>query len=475
MIKHYILERINNNFEFEPTRSQLDAITAMADFMGSGADMPLFLLKGFAGTGKTALIGAFVKTLTELGINTVLMAPTGRASKVLSSFIGQPAFTVHKKIYRQKSSRDGFGMFNLNRNLLKDTIFIVDEASMVSNEPFGITPFGSGRLLDDLITFVYNSLNCRLMLIGDTAQLPPVGLTLSPALNSGFLKGYNIEVWESVLTDVVRQEENSGILRNATILRNLLDNEDNINDFPTFELNNFGDIKRISGNELLEELSRCYDEFGPEGTIVVCRSNKLANRYNQGIRNSILYREEELLAGDFLLVMKNNYHWIKENDNVNFIANGDIVKVLRIKKYYDLYGYRFADITCRLDDYNDIEIDTRIIIDSLKSEGPTFTAEEQELFLNKILEDYQDLHPPKKQYEKARENDFYNSLQVKFAYSITCHKSQGGQWKAVFIDLGYFTKEYLSRELIRWLYTAITRATVRVYFVNFPDGFFSNY
>jgi exodeoxyribonuclease-5 len=445
----------------------------MAEFMGVTTAMPMFLLKGYAGTGKTALVAAFVKTLTEFGVKTVLLAPTGRAAKVLSSYVGQPAYTIHKKIYRQNSSKDGFGGFNLNQNLLKDTIFIVDEASMVSNEAFGNTSFGSGRLLDDLIRFVYESSNCRLLLTGDTAQLPPVGLSISPALDAQNLLGYGVELWQDILTDVVRQEENSGILNNATSLRNLLDAEDEITEFPKLITDAYKDFKRLPGNELMEELNKCYSDYGMEETLVVCRTNKRANLYNQGIRNSILFCEDELSAGDFLLVMKNNYHWLKDNEVVSFIANGDIAKVLRIKKYYDLYGYRFADISCQLTDYQGIELDFRIVLDSISSEGAGFTMEAQEQFFRKILEDYQEVTPVRKQYEQARENEFYNALQVKFAYAITCHKAQGGQWKAVFIDLGYFTDEYLSRELVRWLYTAVTRATEKIYLVNFPDGFFN--
>lgn len=473
MIKEHIINRIRSHFSFEPTASQTLAIDKMAGFINSVSDMPLFLLKGYAGTGKTALIAAFVKSLNELGIKTVLMAPTGRAAKVLTSYVEQPAFTIHKKIYRQLSSKDGFGGFNLNYNNLKDTIFIVDEASMVSNEAYGSTAFGSGRLLDDLIQFVYQSSNCRLMLVGDTAQLPPVGLTLSPALDTNNLLGYGVELWHETLTDVVRQEQQSGILMNATSLRNLLDVNEKIDAFPYIETSGFKDVKELTGSDLMEELNRCYDEFGLEETLVVCRTNKRANLYNKGIRNSILYREEELSAGDYLLVMKNNYHWAKSNEEVGFIANGDIAQIVKIRKYYELYGFKFADISCRLSDYQLVELDVRILVDSIASEGPGLSVEEQERFFKNILEDYKDVTPVRKQFEEARNNDFYNALQVKFAYAMTCHKAQGGQWKAVFIDLGYFTEEFLSRELVRWLYTAITRATTRLYLVNFPDGFFS--
>jgi exodeoxyribonuclease V len=472
MIKEHVFGRIKENFSFEATLSQALSMKELADFMGCVEDMPMFLLKGFAGTGKTALIGAFVKTLSEFGIKCVLMAPTGRAAKVLSNAVGQPAFTIHKKIYRQSSSKDGFGGFNLNINLHKDTVFIVDEASMISNETYGGAFFGSGRLLDDLIQFVYNGSNCKLIFVGDTAQLPPVGLAMSPALEPDNLVGYGVQLWEAVLTDVVRQESGSGILTNATNLRSLLDSEEDISSFPQLFCKVFPDVTNLSGAELMEELNSCYSQYGLEDTLVVTRSNKRANLYNKGVRSSILFKEEELSAGDYLLIMKNNYHWLKGNEEISFIANGDIARVLRIKKQYELYGYRFADIVCELVDYKMAEIDVRIILDSIGTDTAGLSVQEQELFLNNVLEDYQDVSPPRKQYEKARENDFYNALQVKFAYAMTCHKAQGGQWKAVFVDLGYFTEEYLSREMVRWLYTAVTRATDRLYFVNFPKEFF---
>lgn len=473
MIKEHIINRIQHHLAFEPTTTQRQAIAQIAGFMESVSYKPLFLLRGFAGTGKTSLVAAFVKAIDEMGIKAALLAPTGRAAKVLSGYVGQPAYTIHKKIYRQASSKDGFGGFNLNFNAQKDTIFIVDEASMVSNEAFGQTAFGSGRLLDDLIRFVYEADNCRLMLIGDTAQLPPVGLSVSPALDEQNLLGYGVELWQETLTDVVRQEADSGILTNATSLRQLLDQESTIDNFPKLNTDSFPDIIRLPGNELMEELNRCYGEFGLEETLVVCRTNKRANLYNKGIRNSILFREEELSAGDYLLVMKNNYHWLKNHEAINFIANGDIARITRVKKIYELYGYRFADLSCALTDYQSMELDVRILLDSLHAEGPGLTLQEQETFFNKILEDYQDVTPAKKQFDQAREDDFYNALQVKFAYAMTCHKSQGGQWKAVFIDLGYFTEEFLSRELVRWLYTAVTRATHRLYLVNFPKEFFA--
>jgi exodeoxyribonuclease-5 len=460
------------HFQYEPTHSQLTAIDGITDFLTTYLSKPVFLLKGYAGTGKTTLVASFVKMLDEIGLKSVLLAPTGRAAKVLSGMAGKPAFTIHKKIYRQTSSKDGFGGFNLNKNMLKDAIFIVDEASMIANDLYGSSLFGSGRLLDDLLQFVFDAPNCRLMLIGDTAQLPPVGLSISPALESLTFEGYGFSFSQVELTDVVRQEQQSGILINATMLRELLGSQQTINHYPIFSLAGFSDIIRLSGAGLMEELQNCYDRFGLEETLVVCRTNKRANMYNKGIRASILYCDDELSQGDYLLVMKNNYHWLKGNEEVSFIANGDIAKVSRIKKHYELYGYRFVDITCQLVDYKEMEIDMRINLDSIATDGAGFSATEQESFLKKVLEDYTDIPSVKKQYEAARENDFYNALQIKFAYAMTCHKAQGGQWKAVFVDLGYFTEEYLSHELVRWLYTAVTRATERLYFVNFPKEFY---
>ena len=472
MLNEHLINKLKHHLSFSPTNSQSLAMGVMADFLSSVDTQSVFVLKGYAGTGKTTLVSAFVKTLDEMGLKSILLAPTGRAAKVLSSMTGKPAFTIHKKIYRQVSSKDGFGNFNLNKNFSKDTVFIVDEASMISNDAYGNSVFGSGRLLDDLLRFVFEAPNCRLMLIGDTAQLPPVGLTLSPALDNDFFDSYEYSFRQVELTDVVRQEKQSGILANATYLRNLLNDNYEISDYPVFSLEGFSDIKSISGGELMEELQSCYDAYGLEDTLVICRTNKRANLYNKGIRNSILYREEELSVGDYLLVMKNNYHWLKENENVNFIANGDIARISRIKKYHNLYDHKFADIACQLVDYKEMEIDVRINVDSIASDGAGFSMAEQETFLKKVMEDYGDESSLKKQYELARENDFYNALQIKFAYAMTCHKSQGGQWKAVFVDLGYFTEEYLSREFVRWLYTATTRAAERLYLVNFPKEFF---
>jgi exodeoxyribonuclease-5 len=471
MLKDFLKSKIISEFGFEPTPSQDLACAKIGEFLAASSVQSAFILKGYAGTGKTTLVRAVVNVLSELKQKAFLMAPTGRAAKVLSNSVGLPAYTIHKKIYRQQSSRDGFAAFDLNKNLHKDTLFIIDEASMIANDGSG-SIFGSGRLLDDLFKFIFSGNNCKVMFIGDDAQLPPVGISLSTALEKGNIEAYGLEVFYATLTDVVRQKAGSGILTNATYLREMLESGVKDETFPKFSTDKFPDFFRITGAELMEELDYCYSQYGLEETLIVCRTNKRANLYNQGIRNSILFREEQLAVGDYLLVMKNNYHWVKDDDKISFIANGDIAEVARINNYQELYGRNFADVVLRLVDYKEVELDVKIILDSISSPGAGLKQEEQEAFFYKIMEDYEEVSDAKKRFDSTRENDFYNALQVKFAYAMTCHKSQGGQWKAIFVDLGYFTEEYLSRDFLRWLYTAITRGTERVYLVNFPDTFF---
>lgn len=471
MLKDFLKSKIISEFGFEPTPSQDLACAKIGEFLSASSVQSAFILKGYAGTGKTTLVRAVVNVLSELKQKAFLMAPTGRAAKVLSNSVGLPAYTIHKKIYRQQSSRDGFAAFDLNKNLHKDTLFIIDEASMIANDGSG-SIFGSGRLLDDLFKFIFSGNNCKVMFIGDDAQLPPVGISLSTALEKGNIEAYGLEVFYATLTDVVRQKAGSGILTNATYLREMLESGVKDETFPKFSTDKFPDFFRITGAELMEELDYCYSHYGLEETLIVCRTNKRANLYNQGIRNSILFREEQLAVGDYLLVMKNNYHWVKDDDKISFIANGDIAEVARINNYQELYGRNFADVVLRLVDYKEVELDVKIILDSISSPGAGLKQEEQEAFFYKIMEDYEEVSDAKKRFDSTRENDFYNALQVKFAYAMTCHKSQGGQWKAIFVDLGYFTEEYLSRDFLRWLYTAITRGTERVYLVNFPDTFF---
>jgi exodeoxyribonuclease-5 len=444
----------------------------LAAFVTESDENAVFILKGYAGTGKTTMLSAFVKTLKKFKFRSVLLAPTGRAAKVLSSYSGQTAYTIHKTIYRQQSSTDGMGKFVLNKNLLKDAFFIVDEASMISNESSEGSVFGSGRLLDDLIEFVYTGVNCKLLLVGDTAQLPPVGLDISPALSAAELEMYDLNVTEMELTEVVRQEENTGILTNATTIRQIISEGDFYGKYFPIELAGFDDIKRIGGGELIDEISSCYDRYGEQETMIVTRSNKRANKFNEGIRKTIFYKESEISVGDLLMVVKNNYFWLNENENIDFIANGDTVEITAIGKYEELYGFRFANVSLRFVDYKDMEIDCKIFLDTLNIETASMGPEDNRKLFEAVSEDYLDIRNKQKRWKKIRENEYFNALQVKFAYAVTCHKAQGGQWKAVFIDQGYLIEDMLNIEYLRWLYTAFTRPTERLYLVNFNKEFF---
>ncbi len=469
MLANHLTSLIKKQLNDILTPSQEGLIETLALFTLDISDDSMLLVTGYAGTGKTTMLSAYVEMLREVKMKSVLLAPTGRAAKVFSAYSGHQALTIHKKIYRQKSSKDGMGKFILDRNLHTRTIFIVDEASMISNQRQEGAVFGSGYLLDDLIEYVYNGKGCKLILVGDTAQLLPVGMTINPALSIASLAKYSDNITTAMLSEVMRHKKESGILANATDIRNKID--DNNYSLPLFRLTNYSDIIRISGSELLEILSASYDSSGLDETIVINRSNKRANKYNEGIRQSILYREEELVPGDLLMVVKNNYFWLKEEMDLDFIANGDIVEVIRIHKHYNLYGYRFADCTLRLIDYN-IEIEALIMLDVLHEEAPALSSEKSKEIFYTVLEDYTEIKPKRKQYEMVRNNEFYNAIQVKYAYAVTCHKSQGGQWKTVFIDQGYIPKESIDKEYLRWLYTALTRATEKVYLINFPEYFF---
>ena len=469
MINSHLSRQIRQNFPHTPTNEQLFALNILADFLLSANENSALLLKGYAGTGKTSLVGALVKTMSGLKQKSVLLAPTGRAAKVLSNYAGQQAFTIHKKIYRQDAFSNDLSAFHPSDNLHKDTLFIVDEASMISNQGIDSHYFGSGRLLDDLIHYVYSGENCRLMLMGDTAQLPPVMQVESPALQADILKGYNLQVDEIQLTEVVRQDLNSGILYNATLLRDSLRNN-RVEIYPKLTVKGFADIQMINGSELIEAISNAYSKDGLDDTIVISRSNKRANIYNNGIRNQILYREEELSTGDRLMIVKNNYFWTRNNKEIDFIANGEIVQVLRVRNESHLYGFRFCDVTVRFQDY-DMELDIKILLDTLQTEAPALPKELNDKLFYTILEDYQDISTKSGKMKKMKENPHYNVVQVKYAYAITCHKAQGGQWKNVFLDIGYMTEEMLGENFYRWLYTAMTRATDRLYLVNIPEEF----
>ena len=470
MIQDHIVTILRSNMPHVPTRGQLSLMGVLAELITSRDERECLLIKGYAGTGKTTLVYSLVKTLDAFGIRSVLMAPTGRAAKVLSSYSGRNAYTIHKTIYRQKSARDGLGEFVLDRNMSRDTFFIVDEASMISNQPQELNIFGSGRLLDDLLTYVYNDRNCKLVLIGDTAQLPPVGLEISSALDARVLQQYRLHVREAFLDEIMRHSLDSGILYNATVVRKQIDTRRfNV---PRFKLGSFPDIKRIGGDEFLELLSGKYDTHGLHNCMVVSRSNKRANRYNQAIRNSILYREDEINQGDLLMVVKNNYYWLQENQETDFIANGDILEIMRIRGYQEYYGHRFADVLLRFTDYGNLEIEAKIMLDTLTIETASQPAQDAKKLFEAILSEQDTGKTRKAQYQAVRENPYFNALQVKFAYTVTCHKAQGGQWPNVFVDQGFFREDMVNTEYLRWLYTALTRATDSLYLVNFPHVFF---
>lgn len=470
MLQKYLQNDILAFFPHSAGIQQIELSGILAEFTSKDTSHPVCIIKGYAGTGKTSLLSAYVKTLKKLKIKFVLLAPTGRAAKVFSSFSGFPAYTIHKQIYRQKSASDT--RFVINYKSMNDTVFIVDESSMIQNEYSPNSVFGSGRLLDDLMEYVFKGKNCRLILSGDSAQLPPVGTELSPALDIPELESRGLQVSSYEMTDVVRQSAESGILHNATHLREHV----RLNQFntPHFELEGFSDIHQLGGAGFIEELESCYDRDGVEKTCIICRSNKRANYYNQGIRNQLFWYEEEINQGDLLMVVKNNYYWVPENSRTDFIANGDILEVVRTGQIHDMYGFRFMDVLARFIDYPEMEMDTRIILDSLTSEQAALSEEQHQQLYTQVLLDYQHLKNRKDIYKAMRKDPFYNALQVKYAYALTCHKSQGGQWKNVFIDQGYVKEDMINRSYFRWLYTALTRSYGQTWLLNFPENYFSS-
>jgi exodeoxyribonuclease-5 len=465
-----IFNNLCKNLGNIPTEDQTDALKKIAGYITENSNDIIFLLTGYAGTGKTSVISSVVKTLDLLRMRSVLLAPTGRAAKVLASYSGRQALTVHKKIYRQKSSKDGFGSFKLDRNLHKDTFFIVDESSMISNSSGDSSLFGSGRLLDDLLEYVYSGTDCKLIIVGDTAQLPPVGSSVSPALDPNMLKDYGFGLITCELKQVVRQSETSGVLMNATRVRMQVAESDLV--YPSIDCINYKDTIRITGEELIDEISAAYGTCGMDGTIIVVNSNKQANRYNQGIRNRIFFREEEISTGDMVMVVKNNYFVInEEEDGAGFIANGDIAEVRKIKKYEEKYGFRFADMVLKFSDYN-LEIESKVMMDVLHLDTPALPSEKNRDLFQNVHADYLNIRTKRKQFEAIRNDPYFNALQIKFAYAVTCHKAQGGQWERVFIDQGMFNRNEISIEYLRWFYTALTRSTDKVYLVNFAENFF---
>ncbi|MBQ5844592.1 MAG: AAA family ATPase [Alistipes sp.] len=466
-----IATQIYTKLSFQPTENQKKIINSLSSYLADDDFSIIFVLNGYAGTGKTTLIAATVSALKSLGIKTVLLAPTGRAAKVLSQYSREKAFTIHKKIYREQTNASYESKFSLNLNRECDTLFIVDEASMLSSgSGADKTIFGSGSLLEDLIQFVRSGKHCRLMLVGDSAQLPPVGDDCSPALNRSDLLPYGDVIYET-MDEVVRQEQTSGILFNATLVRCMLEN--GIYEIPQLDLS-YPDIVSVQGGEFLELLQQCYDRYGRDETIVITRSNKRANRYNDGIRRNILFAEEEIESGDMLMVVKNNYHYTEriENCPMSFIANGDIARLKRIRRFEELYGFRYANAVLEFADYDDTEIECKLLLDTITSESPSLTYEQSQKLFYEVEKDYTDIKSKIKRFKEIRENEYFNALQVKFSYAVTCHKAQGGQWSAVFIDKFLFGDEYMTKDMLRWLYTALTRATERVYLVNFDDRFF---
>ncbi|MBO4442200.1 MAG: AAA family ATPase [Bacteroidaceae bacterium] len=464
------------NFPFEATPEQTVAINRLAGFVNDRTPRQVFLLKGYAGTGKTSIISSLVRTMIGHHRRVVLMAPTGRAAKVFSNTSGFQACTIHKKIYRQKSLLDA-DSFQLDRNLHEQTLFLVDEASMISNEGLSGSTFGTGRLLDDLISYVYSGKDCRLLMLGDDAQLPPVGELESPALSAQALSLYGLGVQEFCLENVMRQLQESGILHNATVLREYTRDVAMPGGF-RFKLDGFKDVVKISGSDLIETLSTCYSRDGIDETMVLCRSNKRAITYNNGIRNTILDREDELCRGDSVMIVKNNYYWTErmiaeEGDSYtnipSFIANGDIAVIRRVRRQRELYGFRFEDATLSFPDYDDLEMEVTLLLDTLHSEAPSLTRQESERLFSNVMEDYADIPSRKEKMKKLRENEHFNALQIKYAYAVTCHKAQGGQWKNIFIDQGFVPEDGRDVEYYRWLYTALTRATQTVYLVNWPE------
>ena len=511
MIHDELTYRIRQALGLVPTAEQEQAISLFAQFMTDRDEQVVMILRGSAGTGKTTLAAAVVKALAALNQKLILLAPTGRAAKVFSLYAGHPAYTIHRRIYRQKSAGD-LSAFNLNANLNRDTLFIIDEASMISNQGFGESAFGSGFLLDDLMQFVYNGQNCRMLLIGDKAQLPPVGEEESPALMAGVLRGYGMKVYECDLNQVLRQSEESGILWNATRIRVWSENtsaaesvlDSNLTPHstlltPRIKTNAFSDISVVPGDELIESLSSSYRQVGMDETMVITRSNKRANIYNQGIRNMVLDREDELCRGDQLMIVKNNYFWIDKFtvdglqftddysaasqglaskstvnckpstvNKISFLANGDRAVVQRVRNIHELYGFRFAEVTMTFPDYDDYELTATVLLDTLTSEAPALTREQQEQLFNAVMEDYADIPVKADRIKKLKTDRYYNALQVKFAYAVTCHKAQGGQWAHIYLDQGYMTDDMLTPDYIHWLYTAFTRATEKLFLVNWP-------
>ena len=462
----HISHQIYAKLSVDATFNQKKIIEKLSEWVTDADYERIFLLNGYAGTGKTTIIAAFVAALNDLGIKTILLAPTGRAAKVLSHYSGKEAYTIHKKIYRERTMADYESKFSLDFNKDKNVVYIVDEASMLSTASSEGAMFGSGNLLEDLVKYVRSGKECRLMLVGDDAQLPPVGIDYSPALDPAELLPFG-DVDYNTMDEVVRQTHDSGILFNATMLRCMLENR--LYEIPRFDMS-YPDFRSVEGGELLEALEECYSKYGRDETIVITRSNKRANRYNEGIRRYNLSAEEEIESGDMLMIVKNNYHYAEQDKDspMAFVANGDVAQIVRVGGSEEMYGFRFADVTLSFIDY-DCEMDVKIMLDTLTSESPSLTRDENERLFAAVWDDYPEIRSKRKRMEEMRKNPYYNALQVKYAYAVTCHKAQGGQWRRVFVDQGFVPPESMSADYYRWLYTAFTRASEKLYLVNWKE------
>ncbi|MFI3248343.1 MAG: AAA family ATPase [Rikenellaceae bacterium] len=470
MHKNEITQQIYTKICFNPTINQKIIVERVAEWLSYGQSESIFILNGYAGTGKTTIIAALVAALVDLKISTTLLAPTGRAANVLSRYSKRAAFTIHKHIYRERTNAQYESKFTLDFNKCSDMLYIVDEASMLSYNQSGNAQFGSGSLLDDLVQFVRSGKNCRLMVVGDNAQLPPVGSDYSPALDENFMRRYG-DVIYCTMDEVVRQEATSGILFNATLIRCMM--ERGIYEIPKLEMN-FPEIECIEGGEFTEKMQDCYDKYGRDETIIITRSNKRANRYNEGVRRFTLCAEEMIESGDMLMIVKNNYFYTERNPEckMSFIANGDVACIERIRRFEELYGFRFAEATLSFGDYDDTEMTCKILLDTIHSETPSLSQERSRELFYQVEQDYTDIKSRIERLKQIRANEHFNALQIKFAYAVTCHKAQGGQWRAVFVDRCLFGDEEMSLDMLRWLYTAFSRATDKLYLVGFDERFF---
>ena len=471
-----VIAMLRKEFPYEPTDGQDKLLGELAVFLTLSwkQSNALFILRGYAGTGKTTVVQALADVLPLIGKKTTLLAPTGRAAKVLASYTKKQANTIHRKIYFARTNKDGLIDLKLQTNYHKHTLFIVDEASMIQHVMSAEGAlFSSRNLLDDLFKYVYSGENCRMLFIGDAAQLPPVGLDYSPALDHEFLtRSYHLSIDTFELTEVVRQAKESGILVNATLVRKQIQLKKS--EFPMFSIEGFKDITRLNGQDLEEALNHAYSGSQKENNVVICRSNKRANIYNREIRHRILFLEEEISSGDYLMVVKNNYYWLPEDSAAGFVANGDIVELMRIRNIEDLYGFRFADVTVRFVDYPDEkDLDVKIVLDTLMSESAALSQSDNNRLFQTVMADFEDIPSRRERLEKVKASPYFNALQVKFAYALTCHKTQGGQWDNVFIDQGYINDKMVNIEFSRWLYTAVTRATKKLYLINFEERFFT--